>query len=68
MRLCPALHVGRGHLREQELAEELAHAVLHPEDGLGRVRVRVRVRVRLRLRLRLRVLGAGERAGQVLRW
>ena len=51
---------GPRHLREQELAEELAHAVLHAEDGLGRVR--------LRLRLRLRVLGAGERAGQVLRW
>ena len=66
MRLCPTLHVGRGHLREQELAEELAHAVLHPEDGLGRVGLRLRVR--LRLTLRLRVLGAGERAGQVLRW
>ena len=67
MRLCPALHVGRGHLREQELAEELAHAVLHAEDGLGRVRLRLRLRLRVRLTRRLRVLGAGERAGQVLR-
>ena len=52
VRLCPALHVGRGHLREQELAEELAHAVLHPEDGLGRVRLRLRLRP----------------AGQVITW
>ena len=52
VRLCPALHVGRGHLREQELAEELAHAVLHAEDGLGMVRLRLRLRP----------------AGQVITW